>query len=679
VFELDLRSGELRKSGVRLNVQDQPPQVLTLLLERPGELVTRDEIRQELWPSDTFVGFEHGLNAAVARLRETLGDSADTPRFIETLPRRGYRFVGTLIGDDEVSPFARRSENKESHPPPQPLTKPAPVRLMGASSALALGVVLLLAWGAFELGRRAAAHPQPVFHQLTFRRGGVVSARFAPDGKTVVYGAAWDGNPVRIFSTRIEGPESSALSLPDADVADISSWAEMLVILKRPYAPLLQPGTLARVPLGGGSPRAIAEGVTAATWSADRQQFAITREVGGHSRVEYPPGRIIHECYEARAPRLSPDGNRLAFYARETTSSDISVVIAEKDGKTRVLSTGWTWAGRYLAWSPRGDEIWFSATRGGWNATLRAVSLAGRERLLLNMPGWTNLQDVSPDGRVLLTNGTARSEIRCRSAVDDAERQLSWFESSSAVDLSRDGSQVLFVEVGNASPAASAYLRRTDGSPPERLGVGFPIALSPDGKWALAVDDRHGQVLVLPTGSGQPKTLPRYGLDWTTNPAWLPDSQHILVGARERGHAPRTYTFHITRGEPHPITPEGLVCTSASLDGKHGLCETTAGELEIFSFERQQAQPFPKLLPDETAVGWSANGDSVFTATDSEGPVRIRRVHLSSGSRDLVREIAVPDRAGLMGVAVHMTPDGASYCYSSQHNLNDLFLVEGLR
>ena len=96
-FELDLRTGELRKGGVRINLPDQPFQVLKTLLDRPGELVTREELRQRLWSAETFVDFEHGLNAAVRRLRDALGDSADVPRFVETLPRRGYRFIAPVI------------------------------------------------------------------------------------------------------------------------------------------------------------------------------------------------------------------------------------------------------------------------------------------------------------------------------------------------------------------------------------------------------------------------------------------------------------------------------------------------------------------------------------------------------------------------------------------------------
>ena len=107
-FELDLRVGELRKAGLRVNLQEQPFKVLECLVERPGELVTREELRQRLWQGDTFVDFEHGVNAAVKRLRETLGDSAETPRFIETLPRRGYRLIAPVERDQ---PRCRRGRS----------------------------------------------------------------------------------------------------------------------------------------------------------------------------------------------------------------------------------------------------------------------------------------------------------------------------------------------------------------------------------------------------------------------------------------------------------------------------------------------------------------------------------------------------------------------------------------
>ena len=115
-FQLDLRTGELRKAGVRINLPEQPFQVLKALLDRPGDLVTREELRQRLWPAETFVDFEHGLNAAVRRLRDALGDSADVPRFVETLPRRGYRFIAPVTGPSvEDQPAPPRPDVEDQH------------------------------------------------------------------------------------------------------------------------------------------------------------------------------------------------------------------------------------------------------------------------------------------------------------------------------------------------------------------------------------------------------------------------------------------------------------------------------------------------------------------------------------------------------------------------------------
>ena len=142
VFEVDVRSGELRKLGVRINLQEQPFHVLAVLLQRPGEVVTREELRNQNWPADTFVDFDNSLNTAINKLREALGDSADNPRFIETLPRRGYRFIAPVTGVDGT---ARGSATRVSAPRRPTSQK---IIMMGAIVVFAAGVAGGLLWRA---------------------------------------------------------------------------------------------------------------------------------------------------------------------------------------------------------------------------------------------------------------------------------------------------------------------------------------------------------------------------------------------------------------------------------------------------------------------------------------------------------------------------------------------------
>ena len=161
-FELDLRTGELRKSGVRINLSEQPFQVLKTLLESPGQLVTRDELRQRLWPTETFVDFEHGLNAAVRRLREALGDSADAPRFIETLPRRGYRFVAPVVTPAAAEAAPPHPAAIEGAAMPAPSVTPPPGTLSDARRlAVVATIALAIVAGLWQAGSRRWFHAPP--------------------------------------------------------------------------------------------------------------------------------------------------------------------------------------------------------------------------------------------------------------------------------------------------------------------------------------------------------------------------------------------------------------------------------------------------------------------------------------------------------------------------------------
>ena len=531
--------------------------------------------------------------------------------------------------------------------------------------------------------RRGLENAQiPTFQRLTFRRGGVLSARFTSDGRTVVYAASWDGAPLRLFTTRLENPESGSLALPDADLAGVSSSAELLLFPAWPYSYARSGWTLSRVPLAGGTPRVVAEGVVGADWSPVSNDMALVRWGGESRRLEYPAGRVLLDAVPgAYSPRVSRDGRRVAYY---TNAPGRSVAVVDRSGKQQILSTGWRVTGNYLAWSPKGDEIWFTGSKRGWSAPLHAVSLSRGERTLLRLPGWISLQDVSAEGRVLLTYGESRNVTRCRLPGWERERDLSWFESSEASDLSANGEDLLFAEMGDATPAYTAYLRRTDGSPPQLLGKGSPLALSPDGKKVLAWDESQFQYLVLPTGAGEPRRLLRpqaeSGMEYIDEGGWFPDSRRFLLVLRKDGDDVRSYAMDTETDKLEPLTPEGLRCGPLSLDGKSAVCDTPQGR-RIYSFERKDAREVPGLDPAETVIQWSDDGNSLFVVAPDVDPTKVHRLEMATGRRQLWRELGPIDATGWVRQSLHirMTPRGDSYCYTDYHFLQDLYAVEGLR
>ena len=230
----------------------------------------------------------------------------------------------------------------------------------------------------FLVGQTRRGTVVPEFHQLTFRRGGIWSARFTADGRTVFYGARWDGQPFRVFSTRTDGPEAVALPLPDADVLAVSSRGELAIALNRPYLSYLpfSLATMATVPLGGGEPHEVARDVQSADYSPDGAQMAIVRRVGERRRLEYPIGKVLAETTTGFAGvRVSPDGKHLAVLEGKGQGSQL--VLFDLHGKKTVLAEETT---MMAAWSPDGAELWYGTGGHDDSGILRAVDLRGRTR-----------------------------------------------------------------------------------------------------------------------------------------------------------------------------------------------------------------------------------------------------------------------------------------------------------
>ena len=376
---------------------------------------------------------------------------------------------------------------------------------LAAALALVAASSGLLFWSGVRLGPGITRKPEPTFRRLTSRRGNVVSARFTPDGKTVVYSAAWEGRPAEAFSVRIDTAESHPLGIGKAIVLSVSRQGVVAFLEKESLVRSSGGvGTLAQVPLGGAAPREMIRDVLAADWAPDGRDLAVVRAHAGTRRLEYPIGTVRQEA-ALLAPdvRVSPDGTLVATPVEDGAR----FVLLDRNGGTRMLPT-FPQAIHSFAWGPDGREVFFVGGASTGTTALRAVNLSGRQRVLLPAVGSNlTLHDVSGDGRILLERTSRRTGMSCLRSGELTERDVSWLAHSDLRDApSNDGRWLLFGDFGESGPdAEAAFLRPCDGTPATRLGEGFPTSLSPDGQSVLVM--RGSDLWMLPTGPGSPRKI----------------------------------------------------------------------------------------------------------------------------------------------------------------------------
>ena len=256
---------------------------------------------------------------------------------------------------------------------------------------MAAVVALALAGLAWWLGQRSVETPLAEYQQITFRTGSMGDARFTPDG-SIVYLASWDSSPRQLYMARTSESGSRELGIKDADLLAISKNGELALRLDTVFfSGYAKSGTLARVPLSGGTPREVVDNVQDADWAADGEHLAVVRHVPEtrHWRLEYPVGKVLLDTINwISTPKISPDGKRIAFADHENAGGDDegSIAVIEPDGQERKLSSGWG-SIEGVVWSPAGDEIWFAASRQGSAENLRGVTLRGKLRTIANVPG----------------------------------------------------------------------------------------------------------------------------------------------------------------------------------------------------------------------------------------------------------------------------------------------------
>ena len=553
-----------------------------------------------------------------------------------------------------------------------------------------LSLLVGLGAGAFWMWRSHTPRP-PSYRQLTFRRGRIPNARFAPDGQTVVFSASWDGGLGRIYSLRPGSPEWSPLNLPDLDLFSVSRSGELAVqILPVEGHPSPRDGALARVPLSGGSPRDVLNSVDAADWAPDGASMAVAHSIDGKVRLEYPIGKILYESSNRiESPRVSPRGDRVAFVDHPIAEETLgSVMVVDRSGLARSLSKDWFDVAS-LAWSPDADEIWFSASRTGARDSLWGVTLSGRLRPLVETPGSSQILDVSQAGKVLLGHETWRAFISGVPPGESAERDFTWLDFSFPTDLSDDGKTLLFQEWGEGGGTkGSVYLRRMDGSPPVRLGEGFGLSLSPDGQWVLArLYTRPPRLVLLPTGAGEPKPLLLEGIS-TDAGAWFPDGKRILLVGSAGGKS-LYFLLDVATGKARPLAAttvpnvnRGLSRSSISPDGRLLARVGEGGRADLMSLENGESRPAAGIAPGEVPVRWSADGRFLFVVKRQGITNIVTRVDPFSGKREPWKEFTISaDSVGLRGFIgpVLLSADGKACFWGYQRYFDELYLVEGLK
>ena len=560
--------------------------------------------------------------------------------------------------------------------------------------AAVAGIAAALA-AAFLLGRGlapAGASGAPAITRLTFERGVIRSARFAPDGQTIVYGARWNGGPLRMFVARSDTGESKPLDLPDADVLAVAKTGDMLLSLgRRNLTSWTSEGTLARARLFGSSAREVLEHVRDADFLPG-DQLAIIRRVDGRDRLEVPQGTVVFETagYLSHV-RVSPDGRQVGFL-EHPLFGDNRGYVALYDGKTTRRLTPEYNGVEALAWSADGREIWYGGALPEAHWPIKAIDpgvTSPRDgRTIWYVPSDLLLLDIDSRGRVLLTGNDAGAVI-AGTAGDHRDRNLAAGQWTVPGHVSRDGRTVLASVMDDANADYNLVVRSTAASAPVRIGRGRAQELSADGKWALAITPSEPRrVLVFPTGAGEPRDIDVGDLVPNAATFAEPGPGVVVVGAR--GGSPEAVVVDMSSGKRTTIALPELrgrafsmrryLPARAAPDGS--LLAVQADDGKVLTWPLPNGGPAREvaLADNELFAGWAADPRHIFVALWTGPTARVDSLDIATGRRSTVREITVDDPAGMLTMPdLYLSADAKTYVYAFNRMLSTLYVVTGLR
>ena len=721
VFELDIRSGELRKSGVRVPLQDQPLKLLECLLERPGDIVTREELRARLWPSDTFVDFEQGVNAAVKRLREALGDTADAPRFIQTLPRRGYRFIPPVESDDGTPPAA----GLPSASTVGSQSARGPGRLGGFRAAAGVGIAALVVavagWAIWARSARqgtAASLAELQFVPLTTMEGSEQQPTFSPDGRQVAF--AWDGGALNnsdIYVTLVGSSEVRRFtSHAGRDFAPQWSPDGRQIAYVRAADAVSQ--RIRVMSALGGSDRELSDFPVWAplAWSPDGRFIAAGRAGGGseagraHAIYLIPlmagdPRPLTRPDGDRNdwSPAFSPDGRRLAYASCGDLAHragchvqvvDLNAAFAPL-GPPRRLTPEEVWTIHGLTWTRDGREIIYSAHQGTlvqlWRVEPSAarpperIEIAGRGALFPAIaPAGDRLSyaNVIEDVDVYRFDPPGPAQPIARSSVIDG-----------MAHVSPDGRRIAYCSA-RPNDSAEVWIVRLDGSLPERLTHGpgqwqcSPAwspdgtriafdSLAPDGSWHVwTISTDGGPARQVTTDAGN-----QFRPSWSQDGRWI---YFIWVRGRDRD----IWRTRVMGGAMERVTHGGTIVNAPreSMDGTGVWYKRDPGESPLLfqSLAGGEAQPVISCV--RSSLFSTGPGGIYYVpcapagAASHDTPVRV--FNMTTGEDRLFGTLNdfVWPTTGRTDDSFVMSPNGRTLVYSRiARGEADLMMIEHFR
>jgi serine/threonine protein kinase/Tol biopolymer transport system component len=557
------------------------------------------------------------------------------------------------------------------------------------TEVIALSLIVILASALLFAVRRGEKTPI-TYHRLTYRRGPISSARFTPDGHTIVYDARWEGAPRELFVTRPDAIESRPLGIRGAEVLSVSAAGEMLVLRTQDD----NRRTLAAVSVTGGTPRELAVDILGADWSPDGSRMVVARSINGKSRLEFPPGTTLYESPSVIEDlRFSPAGDRIAFIEHLPRSVNGKVLILNVNGK--LIADSGTCYPLGIAWHSA-DELWFTTESGvpGGGSQLYALGQSSKTRYIAPFVRGT-LDDISTNGDALVGFDDRSTIAQGVPAGADTETHLTWLDLSEVADISSDAKKVLIHERGDASesPNGTIYVENMDGSGGVRLDAGQPTEFSPDGKWVLSNPGKPKTFSIVPVGPGTVREFEVPSENSDVNNHWVsnfevigfrpPDGRDVLVWSRDSDGGTTIWAQNTGGGQPTRITRanvQPMRGRTISPDGRLVIASVPDDRrFVLLSLEDGKVQPLPGLESGEEPIQWARGGRSIFVYERNRVPASIFRVDVVDGTRVPFKQITPSDRVGVQGLmSVRIASDEQTYAYSFIRNLSSLYLIKGL-